>query len=96
MFAYLLVFLMVVMAAIVVMASCAFLVKIWKVNPDEFAEVRRAQGGFLRAWSGKMKSPSDSFGDFRIVRGLRWNKSLRQYESQSAVSSEGFRAAFPK
>lgn len=96
MFAYMLVVLMAIGAVITVMVGYAFLVKIWSVNPDEFAEVRRTQGGFMSAISGKLKNPPDEFGDFRIVRGVRWNRKTGQYESQSAVSSEGFRAAFPR
>lgn len=86
----------VVIVSFAVMVGISLLVKIWRVNPDELAEVRRIQGGFKSVMSGKLRNPPSEFGDFRVLRGLKWNKKTGEYQSQSAVSSEGFRAAFPK
>lgn len=87
---------MVVVVSFAVMVGFALLVKIWSVNPDEFSEVQRAQGGFWSVISGVLSNPPNEHGDFRIVRGLKWDKKSGDFKSQSAVSSEGFRAAFPK
>lgn len=91
-----LVILAMVAAAFAIMVGVALLVKVWSVNPDEFAEVRRVQGGFLNLIYGTLRNPPDEYGDFRIVRGLKWDRKSGEYKPQSALSSEGFRAAFPK
>ena len=88
--------LLVVGATFAVMVGVALLVKIWNINPDEFAEVRRVQGGLGNLFSGSLRNPPDEHGDFRIVRGLKWDRKSGEYKPQSALSSEGFRAAFPK
>lgn len=79
-----------------IMVGIAFLVKIWSVNPDELEEVRRVQGGLKNLISGTLQNPPDEYGDFRIVRGLKWDRNSGEYKAQAALSSEGFRAAFPK
>lgn len=96
MFTAALLIMMTVMVSFAIMVGISLLVKIWSINPDEFGEVQRIQGGFKSVISGKLRNPPNEFGDFRVLRGLRWDKKTGEYHSQSAVSSEGFRAAFPK
>lgn len=88
--------LIVIAVTFAVMVGFALLVKIWSVNPDEFAEMRRIQGDLGNLISGSLRNPPDEYGDFRIVRGLKWDRKTKKYKSQSALSSQGFRAAFPK
>lgn len=96
MFATTLAILLIVFAAFTILVGFAMLWKIWNVNPDEFAEVSRIQGGLKNLFTGSFDHKPIEYGDFRIVRGLRWDRKNNYYISQSAVSSEGFRAAFPK
>lgn len=83
-------------SGIVITIGLALLVKLWAVNKDELAEIRRFQGGFRNLWKGSLHSHPNEFGDFRIVRGLKWDRHTNSYISQSGLSSEGLRAAFPK
>ena len=90
-------FILVALFAIAVfIVGIALLSKVWSANQEEFAEVRRIQGNALTLLAGKLSNPPNEFGDFRIVRGLRWDRTSKKYISQSALSSEGLRAAFPK
>lgn len=96
MLAYALAIVVASMAVFAVMVCFALIVKVWSVNPEELKEVQRAQDGVIGLFTGRLKNLPNESGDFRIVRGLRWDRKTGQYESQSALSSEGFRAAFPK
>lgn len=80
----------------VLTAGFALLMKIWSVNPEELAEVKRIQGGLSNVINGTLNNPPNEFGDYRVVRGLKWDKKSKKYLSQSALSSEGLRSAFPK
>jgi hypothetical protein len=82
--------------AIFGLAFCvATLVKVWKINKDEYDEASRLQGEFRNALTGKLKEFPNKHGDFRIVRGLAWNAKTKRYEPHGALSSEAFRSAFP-
>lgn len=74
----------------------ALIAKIWAVNKEELLEIRRFQGGVSNFLEGKLKEKPSQTGDFRIVQGLRWDPEAKKYVSQSGLSSEGLRAAFPK
>lgn len=87
---------LIVFAAFTILVGFAMLWKIWNINPDEFAEIGRIQGGLKNLLTGTLEHNPIEYGDFRIVRGLRWDRKNKRYIAQSAVSSEGFRAAFPK
>lgn len=80
----------------VIVVGLAILAKVWGANSEEFAEARRMQGSPLNLISGELRNPPNEFGDFRIVRGLKWDRKHKKYIAHSALSSEGFRAAFPK
>lgn len=84
------------LSGIAVTIGLALVVKLWAVNKEELAEIRRFQGGFSNLWKGTLGNAPNEFGDFRIVRGLKWDSRSKTYVSQSALSSEGLRAAFPK
>lgn len=81
---------------LVVTVGFALIVKLFAVNSEELAEISRFQGGFSNLWGGNLRRPPNEFGDFRIVRGLKWDDKTGSYISQSSLSSEGLRAAFPK
>lgn len=83
-------------SSIVITIGLAIVVKLWAVNKEELAEIRRFQGGLRNLLNGSLSSQPNEFGDFRIVRGLRWDPRTNSYVSQSGLSSEGLRAAFPK
>lgn len=96
MFSSALAILLIVAVAFAIMVGVALLIKVWKINPDEFEEIRRVQGGLGNLIKGSLRNPPNEEGDFRIVRGLRFDKKTGEYIPQSALSSEAFRAAFPK
>lgn len=81
---------------LVVTVGLALVVKLLAVNSEELEEIRRFQGGFSHLWKGALLRPPNEFGDFRIVRGLKWDDSKNSYVPQSSLSSDGLRAAFPK
>lgn len=83
-------------SGLVVTIGLALIIKLWAVNKEELAEIRRFQGGVTNLWKGTLRHSPNEFGDFRIVRGLKWDSRSKRYISQSALSSEGLRAAFPK
>lgn len=80
----------------VIFVAISLLLKITRVNPEEFAEMRRLQGRGGNVFKGELQNPPKNHGDYRIVRGLKWDSKAKKYISQSALSSEGLRAAFPK
>lgn len=72
------------------------IVKIWGTNRDAYREAAQIQGGLRNAVHGKIKTMPSKDGDFRVVRGLRWNAKAKKYEANGALSSEAFRSAFPR
>ena len=76
--------------------GAALAYKIFCVNKEELSEIHRFQGSFSNLWKGQLREMPNQLGDFRIVRGLRWDPKKKRYISQSGLSSEGLRAAFPK
>lgn len=84
-----------IFAILGLLVALALIVKILRANPEEFDEARRLQGNISNVFRGSLKSPSDECGDFRIVRGLRFDTRKKLYVSQSALSSEGLKAVFP-
>jgi hypothetical protein len=88
-----------ILAALLAIFGLAFciaaLIKVWKINKDEYDEASRLQGEFRNALTGRLKELPNRHGDFRIVRGLTWNAKTKRYEPHGALSSEAFRSAFP-
>lgn len=78
------------------LTAVALLIKVMRVNREELREVRRIQGSPKNILKGKLANSPNEFGDFRIVRGLKWSVAEKRYISQSALSTEGLRAAFSK
>lgn len=72
------------------------IIKIWATNRDALREAAQIQGGLKNALHGRVQKMPNKDGDYRIVRGLRWNAKNGRYESNSALSSEAYRSAFPR
>ncbi|ACT46990.1 hypothetical protein [Methylotenera mobilis] len=87
--------LLVLFSTLGLLVAVALVVKILRANPEEFNEARRLQGSPINVFNGNLKNSSDECGDFRIVRGLKFDAKNKKYISQSALSSEGLKAVFP-
>ena len=74
-----------IFAILGLLVAFALIVKILRANPEEFAEARRLQGGISNVFKVSLKITSDECGDFRIVRGLRFDTREKAFVSQSAV-----------
>lgn len=70
--------------------------KIHFANPEALREAKRLQGNYKNVTAGILATTPDEYGDFRIVRGLKFDTKNKRYASQSALSSEGLKAVFPK
>ena len=71
--------------------------KVLRSDRDEFAEAHRRQGSLAHFFSVKLADENaQSTADFRVMHGHSWDKRQRRYIRNSALSSEAFKAVFPR